>query len=89
MSGRRNPTSSSGHLLSQIAVRPLLQHSAARADTGFVRGFTSDDVSAEYLHCPLAQCENVWVVRWAQADAAPGSQERSDERPSDTPGFEQ
>ena len=77
----------SGHRLRQIPVGPLLQHSAARADTGFVRGFTSDNVWAEYLFCPFAQCESAWVDRWAQADAAPSSQERSDERPSDTPGF--
>jgi hypothetical protein len=83
------PASSSGHTLRQIAVGPLLQHTAARADIGFVRGFTSNTVWPEYLFCPFAQCESPRVDRGAHADAAPRSQERFDERPSDTPGFEQ
>jgi hypothetical protein len=40
--------------LRQITVGPLLQHPAARAHTGFVRGLTSDNVCAEYLFCAFA-----------------------------------
>jgi hypothetical protein len=56
-------TSSSGHTLRQIAVGPLLQHNAARARAGFVRGLTSDNVFAEYLLCPFAKCGSArWIV---------------------------
>jgi hypothetical protein len=56
-------TSSSGHSLRQIPVGPLLQHNAARAHAGFVRGFTSDNVFAEYLLCAFAECESArWIV---------------------------
>jgi hypothetical protein len=52
-------TSLSGHTLRQIAVGPLLQHNAARAHAGFVRGLTSANVFAEYLLYAFAECERV------------------------------
>ena len=56
-------STSSGHTLRQIAVGPLLQHTAARAHAGFVRGLTSDNVFAEYLLCAFAECESArWIV---------------------------
>lgn len=80
------PAFTSGHTLLQTAVGSLLQHNAARAHAGFVRGLTSDNVLAEYLLCAFAQCESLggWL---AQADAARRFLEKSDERPGDTPGF--
>jgi hypothetical protein len=45
------------------AVRPILQHNAARAHAGVVRGLTSDNVFAEYPLCAFAQCERARVDR--------------------------
>jgi hypothetical protein len=54
-----------------IPVGPILQHNAAPAHAGSVKGLASDNVFAEYLLCASAECES---ARWIVATSGHGTQ---------------